>query len=202
MAHRYLCAGALATAVAFSDAALAQRSTLPAAASPTSVQRPLYRGGFWFSLGIGGSTLGCQGCDGREFAPGVHIAAGGPLNPHWLVGGLFDQWIRRKKESVSTARIFVAGVRWYPSEVDGFFVIGGPGYGFVNGEIGNSQGSRSGPGATFGLGYDFSVTADDDAVTPFLHVAAFKYSRGIANFVTLGIAATTRCWPLRLWCGG
>lgn len=166
---------------------LALAAVSPATASAQNAQT---REGFWFNIGLGGGSLGCSDCEGRESGLSGGLALGGTLNKHWLVGGFSNGWTKSVDGVTITAGTLVLGVRYYPSESGGFFITGGLGIGTLDlGIDGYGSASESGSGALLGIGYDIRV-AKNLSFTPFWNGAGISINGGDANFGQIGIGIT------------
>ncbi len=153
-------------------------------------QRPQTRQGFWFNLGLGWGTLGCQDCDGREGGGAAALALGGTLNQKWQLGGGAYAWAK-EEDGVTLAVSLTAFVaKFYPSATGGFHLLGGLGFASVDLEIdGFGDASESGSGLILGLGYDFRV-GRNVSLTPFWNGVATQYDGGDLNFGQLGLGIT------------
>lgn len=158
--------------------------------STLSAQRPQARQGFWFNLGLGWGTLGCQDCDGREGGGAAALALGGTLNQKWQLGGGAYAWAK-EEDGVTLAVSLTAFVaKFYPSATGGFHLLGGLGFASVDLEIdGFGDASESGSGLILGLGYDFRV-GRNVSLTPFWNGVATSYDGGDLNFGQLGLGIT------------
>lgn len=158
--------------------------------STSGAQNTPNRQGFWFNLGLGAGSLGCSDCDARESGLSGGLALGGTLNKHWLLGVFSNAWTKSEDGVTLTASTVTAGVRFYPSETNGFFLNAGIGIGAVDLDVtGFGSARETGSGAFLGLGYDIPL-GSAISLTPFWNGAAVAYSGGDANFGQIGIGIT------------
>jgi len=80
MSHRYVSLVAL-LAIALST-------------TKAEAQRPQSREGFWFNIGLGVGSLGCNDCEARESGLSGGLALGGTVSKHWLIGLFSNAWTR------------------------------------------------------------------------------------------------------------
>src|ERR671925_36795 len=102
--------------------------SVPAA---VEAQTPQTRDGFWFNVGLGYGSLGCQDCDSREGGFSSGLALGGTLSRKVLLGAGSNSWFKEQNGATLTASTLTATVRFYPSATGGFFLLGGLGLGVV-----------------------------------------------------------------------
>lgn len=88
-----------------------------------------------------------------------------------------------------TAGTLTALLRFYPSEVGGFFLQGGLGISSLEASMGGFSVRETGVGAVLGLGYDIRV-APNVSLTPFWNGVGLSFSDGDANFGQLGLSIT------------
>jgi Outer membrane protein beta-barrel domain len=156
--------------------------------SPTANKNA--RNGFWFNVGAGYGSLGCSDCSGREGGFSGGLALGGSITQKVLLGAFGNGWSKSEDGVTVSAGSLVAGVRFYPSRVGGFFLTGGLGVGTVEVEIASlGSASETGFAALLGLGYDFRV-GSNVSLTPFWNGVGINYSGGDANFGQLGVGVT------------
>ena len=155
-----------------------------------SAQHKQTRQGFWFNVGLGYGSLGCQDCSGREGALSGGLAIGGTLSPKVVIGVGTNGWTKSEGGATLTAGTLTALIRFYPSASGGFFLLGGLGAGTVKvGISGFGSGSETGVGALLGLGYDFRV-GDNVSLTPFWNGFAVNTSNTDANVGQIGVGVT------------
>jgi len=158
-----------------------------------SAQYPQKREGFWFNIGLGAGSLGCQNCTGREGGVSGGLALGGTLSDRVLLGGATNGWTKSEGGATLTVSTVTALIRFYPSATGGFFLLGGLGVGRIDVSAAGGgfsfNASRSGSGAIIGLGYDFRVGANV-SLTPFWNGYAVSIDGGDANVSQIGIGLT------------
>lgn len=148
------------------------------------------RSGFWFNGGLGFGTAGCDGCDGRESAATLALAAGGTLSRKVLLGASIDGWSKSEGGATITIATLLARLRFYPSATGGFFLTAGLGLGTVNVELsGFGSDSETGSGVLIGLGYDIRV-GNNVSLTPFWNGFATHTSNTDFNVGQLGLSVT------------
>ncbi len=158
-----------------------------------AAQHPQKREGFWFNVGLGYGTLGCQDCTGREGGLSGGLALGGTINSRLLLGAASNAWTKSEDGVTLTVSTLTAAIRFYPSSTGGFFLLGGLGLGRIN--VGASGGgfslnaSTTGTGALIGLGYDFRIGANV-SLTPFWNGFAGNFDNGDANVGQVGLGLT------------
>jgi hypothetical protein len=115
------------------------------------------RKGFWFAggLGYGSAIVTCDGCTGpREGAASGYLVLGGTVNPHFLLGGESDLWIKSVSGVTLTLGTITLTGYFYPSRTGGFFVKAGVGAALSEATAGDQSESHGGPGGLIGIGYD------------------------------------------------
>src|SRR2546427_7370073 len=65
---------------------------LSVGASPALAQHSQTRQGFWFNVGLGYGSLGCQGCSGRTGGLSGGLSLGGKPDPKLLLGVGTNRW--------------------------------------------------------------------------------------------------------------
>jgi len=158
-------------------------------AAHLSAQRPQTREGFWFSVGVGGGSLGCQDCDDRENGGAGTLTFGGKLSNAVLLGGSANGWTKSEDGATLTVGLVAVEARFYPSAAGGFFLKAGAGIGSADLDFGSLTLSEKGAGALIGLGYDIRV-GRMISLTPWLQWFGIDYDPGNANVSQLGIALT------------
>lgn len=150
-------------------------------------QRPHTRQGFWFNIGLGYGSLGCQDCGSREGAPTGSLALGGTLSQKVVIGAGTTGWTRVEGGGDGlTVGTLTALIRFYPSATGGFFILGGLGVGMIGADITDFE---TGVGALVGLGYDVRV-GNNVSITPFWNGFAVNTTNADANVGQLGIGVT------------
>ena len=158
-----------------------------------SAQYPQKREGFWFNIGLGYGSLGCQDCVGRDGGLSGGLALGGTINDRLLLGVSSNAWTKSEQGVTLTVSAVTAAIRFYPSSTGGFFLLGGLGLGRI--DVGASGGgfslnaSTTGTGALIGLGYDFRIGANV-SLTPFWNGFAGNFDNGDANVGQIGLGLT------------
>ena len=149
------------------------------------------RQGFWFNIGFGYGSLGCEACDGhREGSYSGGLALGGALSQKVMLGGGTNAWTKSENGATLTVSTLVALIRFYPSATGGFFLLGGLGVGSIHGEVsGFGSETQTGYGALAGLGYDIRV-GSNVSLTPFVNGFATNTSDSDANVGQIGLGLT------------
>ncbi len=161
-----------------------------ALANNARAQNPSSREGFWFNIGLGSGSLGCSDCTDRISGLSGGIALGGTVSKTLLIGVFSNGWSKSESGATLTAGTLVAGVRWYPSETNGFHFVGGLGLGSVDLQLSGFGSNReSGAGALLGLGYDIPL-GSAASLTAFWNGAAVTFQDGDANFGQIGLGIT------------
>src|SRR3954452_17464844 len=141
--------------------------TTPVSATPSpELKNP--RKGFWFNVGLGYGSAGCQDCEGnREGSFSGGLALGGALSQKVMLGGGTNGWTKSENGQTLTAATVAAIIRFYPSAKGNFFLLGGLGLGTIHVEVdGVGSDDDNGFGALLGLGYDIRV-GKNVSLTPF-----------------------------------
>ncbi len=161
------------------------------AAQAAGAQATQQREGFWFNIGLGYGSLGCQDCFAREGGLSGGLALGGTLNQRVQLGVATNGWTRNEAGVTLSAGTLTALIRFYPSATGGFFLNGGIGMGSVDLSVaGYGSASEYGAGAVLGLGYDFRV-GRMVSLTPFWNGIGISMSEGgDANFGQVGLGIT------------
>ncbi len=151
---------------------------------------PQTRDGFWFNIGLGYGSLGCENCDTRTGGGSGGLAVGGAVNQKWSLGVGANGWTKSENGVTLSAGTFTFLARFYPSATGGFFLLGGLGYGNVDlGLAGFGNYSQSGGGALLGLGWDVRV-GENLSITPFWNGYAVSLDRGNVDVGQLGVGLT------------
>lgn len=161
-----------------------------AMARPVAAQGTPGRSGFWFNLGMGYGSLGCQDCGGREGSWSGGLALGGALSQKVLIGVGTNGWTKSESGATLTVGTVSALIRFYPSSTGGFFLLGGLGIGTVHASLsGFGSDSETGAGALLGLGYDVRV-GRNVSLTPFWNGFAVNTSNTDVNVGQIGVGLT------------
>jgi hypothetical protein len=159
-------------------------------APAAEAQNTHVREGFWFNVGLGVGSLGCNDCSERTNGMSGGLALGGSINQHVSLGIFANGWSKSENGATLTAAALTAGLRWYPSATGGFFVLGGLGMSQAELNVsGLGSASESGTGAVLGLGWDIRV-AKNVSMTPFWNGFAASFSGGDANVGQIGVGLT------------
>jgi hypothetical protein len=146
---------------------------------------PHVREGFWFNIGLGFGSLGCQDCATREDGLSGGLSLGGAIGDRVLLGVGTSGWAKNVAGQTLSVGVLDARVRFYPVRTSGFFLTGGLGVGSISfaGE------SEFGAGAIVGLGWDIRVSRNV-SLTPFWNGFAMSNSNGDANVGQIGVGVT------------
>lgn len=163
---------------------------LTLAATPAVAQHPQVRKGFWFNIGFGYGSLGCNDCGTRTGGISGGLSLGGTLSPHLLLGVGTTGWTKSENGATLTVGTLDARIRYYPAPAGGFFVTAGIGLGSAKVSVsGLGAGSETGGGAVLGLGYDLRI-GRMTSITPYVNVFGVKTSNTDANVIQGGISIT------------
>lgn len=155
-----------------------------------TAQHAQTRNGFWFNVGLGYGSLGCQDCTSREGGLSGQLSLGGTLSRHVYLGVGTSGWTKSEDDVTLSVGALTALVRVYPSSTGGFFLTGGLGVGRVDLSIdGFGSGGESGTAALLGIGYDFRV-GRNVSLTPYWNGFAVSHDVGDANVGQLGLSVT------------
>lgn len=159
-------------------------------ASVANAQNKQTRKGFWFNVGLGYGSLGCDGCSERTGGLSGQIGVGGTLSQNVLLGVVSNGWTKSEGGVTLTTGALTAAVRLYPSKTGGFFILAGFGLGTTSASVaGYGSGSQTGTGAVVGLGVDLRV-GKNVSVTPYWNGFATRYDGGDTNVGQIGIGLT------------
>lgn len=168
-------------------------TTMMAGPADLYAQRMQTRDGFWFNLGLGWGSRGCEDCAGREGGFSGGPGLGGTLSQKVLLGASYNFWTNTENDITFTAGTLTAAIRFYPSSTGGFFLLGGLGVGTFDVEVeflgGDARSTETGFGALLGLGYDIRV-GRNVSLTPYWNGFAVSYDGGDANVSQLGLGVT------------
>ena len=146
---------------------------------------PHAREGFWFNVGMGFGSLGCQDCSTREGGLSGGLSLGGAIGDRVLLGVGSAGWAKDVAGEQLSVGVLDARLRFYPVRTSGFFLTGGLGVGSISfaGE------SEFGAGAIVGLGWDIRVSRNV-SLTPFWNGFAMNSSDADANVGQVGLGVT------------
>lgn len=147
------------------------------------------RDGFWFNGGLGGGSLGCSDCVGREGGWTGNLTFGGTLSQKVLLAGSSNVWTKSDNGATVTAGALTAMLRFYPSATGGFYLAGGLGVGTLSIDTDFGDASETGAAAILGVGYDFRVSRNV-SLTPYLNGVGASFDGGDLNFNQFGLSVT------------
>jgi hypothetical protein len=150
---------------------------------------PQTREGFFIGFGIGGGSLGCDGCDGRQSGAAGYLKLGGALRPNILLAGEWSAWTKEEDDARLTHGVLAAIVQFYPAAQNGFFLKAGVGVSRLTASAAGLSASDDTFGVTAGLGYDIRL-GTNFSLSPY---ASFGWGdQEIASFnqVQLGLGVT------------
>jgi hypothetical protein len=157
---------------------------------PSTATAQQTRQGFWFNIGIGYGSLGCDDCDDRTGGGSGDLSLGGTLSRHWLLGVGFTGWSREEDGTTLRVSTVDARVRFYPSATGGFFLTGGLGYGQIYARVdGFGSDTQNGGALLLGLGYDARI-GRNVSLTPYWNGFAVKTDDSDANVGQIGLGIT------------
>jgi hypothetical protein len=155
--------------------------------SPAMAQNSHSRSGFWFNVGLGAGSLGCDNCGGRETGLSGGFSLGGTLSQKVLLGVGSTGWTKSQNGVTLTTGTLDARIRFYPSATGGFFLTGGLGVGSISADIaGLGSDSEIGVGVVLGLGIDIRV-GSNLSLSPFWNGFAVRSSNADANVGQIGL---------------
>ena len=166
----------------------------PAPSSQPEVPRPISRAndptplreGFWFNIGIGPGTLGCEDCVDRTNGLSGGLSLGGTIGSRVLLGVGSAGWSKDVDGQLLTVGTLDARVRVYPGRTSGFFLTGGLGLGTLT--YGEDD-AEFGLGLILGVGWDIRV-GRNVSLTPFWNGFAMANDVVDANVGQIGIGVT------------
>ena len=168
----------------------ARVATPPARTAAVDESNRHRRDGFWFNVGLGYGSLGCDGCGGREGGLSGGLQLGGTISQKVLLGGATTGWTRSEGGVTLTVGTLLALLRFYPSARGGFFLEGGLGLGTIHVSVdGFGSESETGAGALLGLGYDIRV-GENVSLTPAWLGFAARTTNSDANVGQLSLGVT------------
>jgi hypothetical protein len=150
------------------------------------------RDGFWFNVGLGVGTFGCEGCESTLTGLSGQLSLGGTINQHVLLGVSSNGWTKSENGATLTMVGLTAMIRYYPSATGNFFLTGGLGLASLSaGAAGYGSASTSGTAALLGIGYDIRLN-NAVSLTPYWNGIGGSFSGSTASFGQIGLALT---WP-------
>jgi hypothetical protein len=163
---------------------IAQRPPQPNGPTPdVNVGQKHARDGFWFNVGLGVGSLGCELCSDRVTGLSGGLSLGRAINEHVLFGVGTAGWARSDTD-LSTGLVD-ARFRFYPSKTNGFFITTGLGIGGVT----DGFTTEVGLGLILGVGADIRV-GRNVSLTPFWNGFAMRSSVEDFNVGQLGLGVT------------
>jgi hypothetical protein len=151
---------------------------------------PQTRQGFWFNVGLGAGSLGCEDCDTRTNGLSGQLSLGGTISPRFLLGVASNGWTKSEDGATLTMGSLTAAFRFYPSTTGGFYLTGGLGVATLDlGISGFGSASETGIGAMLGLGYDIRL-GQNVSLTPFWNGIGGAFDGVNANFGQIGVGFT------------
>lgn len=148
------------------------------------------RQGFWFNVGLGYGSLGCEDCEDREGGFSGGFALGGTVGKHWLLGVGGSGWNKEEDNGRLSVGTLDFRARLYPSATGGFFLTGGIGFGSIRIEIdGLGDHTENGASLLLGLGYDIRI-GKNVSLTPFANAFGVKNDDANANVGQIGLGVT------------
>lgn len=163
---------------------------LVALATNVSAQHAQTRQGFWFNVGLGAGSLGCDDCGSRTNGISGQLSLGGTISPRLLLGAGTNGWTKEEDGVTLTMGSLAALVRFYPSATGGFYLTGGLGIATLDlGLAGYGSASDTGVSAILGIGYDIRV-GQNVSLTPFWNGIGGSFDGYGANFGQIGLGMT------------
>lgn len=185
----------LACAVLMMSAAasgmLAAQSAPAAASTPAAGSGYAQtREGFWFNVGVGYGSVGCNDCGSRTNGLAGQLALGGMTSQRWGFGVSSNGWTKQES-GVKLSLGSLAGIaKFYPFPTGGFYILGGLGVGSADlGVSGYGSSRETGASAILGIGYDIRI-AKNVSLTPYYNGVGISINNGDANFNQLGVSFT------------
>lgn len=170
-------------------AVLAMAILALAVPSAVDAQTPQARDGFWFNLGLGYGSFGCENCEGREGGISGGLSLGTTLSSRLLVGVGTTGWTKEDNGARVTAGTLTALARFYPSAEGGLFLVGGLGLGSIETSFDGLSARDNGGAAILGMGYDFRV-GTNMSITPFWNGAGISAADSNMNYGQIGVGFT------------
>ncbi|ODT03848.1 MAG: hypothetical protein ABS52_07080 [Gemmatimonadetes bacterium SCN 70-22] len=158
--------------------------------STAGAQHAQTRQGFWFNVGLGAGSLGCDDCGSRTNGLSGQLSLGGTITPRLLLGAGTNGWTKNEDGVTLTMGSLAALVRFYPSTTGGFYLTGGLGIATIDlGVDGYGSASDTGVSALLGIGYDIRV-GQNVSLTPFWNGIGGSFDGYGANFGQIGLGLT------------
>lgn len=158
--------------------------------STAGAQHAQTRQGFWFNVGLGAGSLGCDDCGSRTNGLSGQLSLGGTITPRLLLGAGTNGWTKNEDGVTVTMGSLAALVRFYPSTTGGFYLTGGLGVATIDlGVDGYGSASDTGVSALLGIGYDIRV-GQNVSLTPFWNGIGGSFDGYGANFGQIGLGLT------------
>lgn len=155
-----------------------------------TAQHPNTREGFWFNIGAGYGSFGCDDCGTRENGFSGQVSLGGTINKKLLLGVSSNGWTKSESGVTLTMGSLAAAAKFYPSEIGAFHLTGGLGIATLDlGIRGFGNETETGVAVLLGLGYDFRV-GKNVSISPFWNGIGGSFDGGSANFGQLGVGLT------------
>ena len=158
----------------------------PAPPVTPASERPPLREGFWFNVGMGLGSLGCEDCFNRTNGFSGGLSLGGTIGNRVLLGVGTSGWAKNVDGELLTVGTLDARVRVYPAGRTGFFLTGGVGLGTLS--YGEDD-AELGLGLILGVGWDIRV-GRNVSLTPFWNGFAMANDVVDANVGQIGIGVT------------
>ena len=161
-----------------------QPAQVPASNAGSSLH-PQVRSGFWFNIGLGYGTLGCEDCISRDDGLSGGLSLGTAIGDRVLFGIGTTGFAKEVLGEMLSVGTLDARIRFYPVKTSGFFMNVGAGLGSL------SYGGESefGFGMMLGVGWDIRV-GRNVSLTPFWNGFAMANSYVDANVGQIGIGVT------------
>lgn len=157
----------------------------PIQPQPASSFRPQTREGFWFNVGMGFGSFGCENCVSRDEGLSGGLSLGSAINDYVLLGVGTTGFAKEIEGDIFTVGTLDARVRVYPVRTSGFFLNGGVGLGSMSyaGE------TEVGLGVMLGVGWDIRL-GKNVSLTPFWNGFAMSNSNVDGNVGQIGVGVT------------
>lgn len=141
--------------------------------------------GFWFNVGLGWGSAGCEECLSRDNGLSGGLSLGGAVSNRVLLGVGTTGFAKSIEGELLSIGTLDARIRVYPSLRSGFFLNGGLGVGTFS----YADDTEFGLGLMLGVGWDIRV-GRNVSLTPFWNGGAMQNSTVDANFGQIGIGVT------------
>jgi hypothetical protein len=162
----------------------------PAPSQTATLRPPVDRSGFWFNVGLGYGSLGCETCFG-ERVDGLSggLSLGGTVSDRVLLGVGTTGWARSEDGVWLRAGTLDFRARFYPVRTSGFFMNGGIGLGSISIGTGRIAVTETGVGVMLGIGWDLQV-GRNVSLTPFWNGSGISTDSADVNFGQVGLGVT------------